>query len=275
MAPILPALGVGARPAGMGDNFVGLADDVHASAWNPARLAFVPETSASFMYLNLFNLINYDALSFAVPAGERGGWGGHILYAYTDAIPQTTEDAGGNFNPSGGGTFRNSDLKANVSGGYALTPIFSVGAGGSVFQDAVGNDTVTGFFGDFGAFLKHSPLVHGVRQRASPSAPRSAATTPLPRWRARRRGFSRTGVSPAVVGDRSTPSTRTGPPTAWGSGIGSRASWPPCAPTSSSATPRTPAAITTASARASSSGAPRSITRSARWASWASRTASA
>ncbi|MFI5349239.1 MAG: PorV/PorQ family protein [Elusimicrobiota bacterium] len=157
VAPLLQ-LGVGARPAGMGDNFVGLADDVHASAWNPAGLAFVPEKSVSFMYLNLYNLINYNALSYAAPLGERGGWGGHILYAYTDPIAQTTEDAGGNFNPAGGGTFRNSDLKANLSGGYALTPTLSVGAGGSLFQDSVGNDTVTGLLLDFGAFYKPHPL---------------------------------------------------------------------------------------------------------------------
>ena len=34
--PILAQPGMGARPAGMGNAFVGLADDGNAAIWNPA-----------------------------------------------------------------------------------------------------------------------------------------------------------------------------------------------------------------------------------------------
>ncbi|MEK7743450.1 MAG: hypothetical protein AAB578_03605, partial [Elusimicrobiota bacterium] len=53
VAPVfkLPA---GARPAGMGNTFVSVADDANSGAWNPAGLSRVPRKSVSFMHQQLF-----------------------------------------------------------------------------------------------------------------------------------------------------------------------------------------------------------------------------
>lgn len=42
----------GARPAGMGQTFVAIADDATATWWNPAGLAFLNTREASFMHVN-------------------------------------------------------------------------------------------------------------------------------------------------------------------------------------------------------------------------------
>lgn len=158
VAPVFK-LGVGARAAGMGDAFVSLADDAEASAWNPAGLARVPRKTVSLMHFSLFEDVNYEYLGYAHPVG-RGGVGGHLAYLFTDAIPRTVEDAGGAFDPArSGGTFRNSELKLNLAGGWAPAEWAAVGAGGSYFQDRVDKDTADGFMGDLGALLRPHPRV--------------------------------------------------------------------------------------------------------------------
>ncbi len=75
----------GARPAGMGDAFVGLADDSNALLFNPAGLATLTENELSGMYADLFTNLNpmlytgrsgalgYNCMSSAVPLGPVWG----------------------------------------------------------------------------------------------------------------------------------------------------------------------------------------------------------
>lgn len=157
VAPVFK-LGAGARPAGMGNTFVSVADDVNASAWNPAGLGRVAQKSVSFMHYQLFESINYEYLAYAQPVGAAGGVGAHLVYVFTNPIPRTVEDAGGSFDPNAsGGTFGNSDLKLNVSGAFSPSDWLSLGAGADYFQDKVDKDSADGFMGDAGLMVKPLP----------------------------------------------------------------------------------------------------------------------
>jgi hypothetical protein len=70
---------VGARPLAMGGAFVGLADDVNATYWNPAGLAQLPQTEATVMHTTTNrDEINYqDYLAYAT---KRNGMGLGISY---------------------------------------------------------------------------------------------------------------------------------------------------------------------------------------------------
>ena len=43
----------GARPNGMGETFVAIADDATAAWWNPAGLAFLPDRNIALMHSQL------------------------------------------------------------------------------------------------------------------------------------------------------------------------------------------------------------------------------
>lgn len=66
-SPTLACLG--ARPLAMGGAFIAVADDVHATYWNPAALAFMKDTEATGMVVS--GDINYQ--NYLAVAGR--GWG--------------------------------------------------------------------------------------------------------------------------------------------------------------------------------------------------------
>ena len=49
---IFLGIGPGARPTGMGDSFVAIADDATATYWNPAGLGFQTGKEATLMHVN-------------------------------------------------------------------------------------------------------------------------------------------------------------------------------------------------------------------------------
>src|SRR2546423_897852 len=65
---------VGARAIGMGEAYPALADDASSLYWNPAGIALLNQSEASFMYNQLFEDLTYikeASLWFrrAIPAG--------------------------------------------------------------------------------------------------------------------------------------------------------------------------------------------------------------
>jgi len=60
-------IGTGARPLGMGDAFVGLADDENALLYNPAGLAFLEEPGLNSFYTSQFGTFHYGSLSATIP----------------------------------------------------------------------------------------------------------------------------------------------------------------------------------------------------------------
>jgi len=75
-------IGMGARPMGMGNAFVGLADDENAAFYNPAALAFLKTRGVTSLYTKQFEAVDYGALGFASKS-----LGLNLLQLYAPDIP--------------------------------------------------------------------------------------------------------------------------------------------------------------------------------------------
>jgi hypothetical protein len=95
------AIGVGARPLGMGGAYAALAADVTAGYWNPAGLAQIDYPQAALMHAEQFgSLLNYDYGAVAFPFGPSASLGLSVLRLGVDDIPDTRNaglDAAGNY----------------------------------------------------------------------------------------------------------------------------------------------------------------------------------
>ncbi len=100
------ALGVGARPLGMGGTFVAIANDLTAGYWNPAGLVQTRGRGVAMMHSETFGqLLNHDYISYSKPLAGPGisaigvslirlGGGGIKLTAVPDPSrpPNTTDN---------------------------------------------------------------------------------------------------------------------------------------------------------------------------------------
>ena len=86
----------GARPSGMGEAFVALADDATATWWNPAGLAFQQRNEFTLMHTNWlpqFRLpdLYYDFVSYTHYVKDWGTFGGNIIFMNYGEIQRTDE----------------------------------------------------------------------------------------------------------------------------------------------------------------------------------------
>lgn len=70
---------LGARPLGMGEAFVGLADDINTLQFNPAGLSNIPRREIGAMYLKGLMDTNYGNFAYAQPIEETGYIGGSLM----------------------------------------------------------------------------------------------------------------------------------------------------------------------------------------------------
>ena len=85
----------GARPSGMGEAFVALADDASATWWNPAGLAFQNQSELTLMHANWlpqFHLTDlyFDFVSYIHHVDEWGTFGGNIVFMNYGEIQRTS-----------------------------------------------------------------------------------------------------------------------------------------------------------------------------------------
>ncbi|MEK6645857.1 MAG: PorV/PorQ family protein [Candidatus Firestonebacteria bacterium] len=67
-------MGVGARPVGLGESFVAVADDVNALYWNPAGISLLKQSEVTFMHNVWLEKMSYEYLGFVYPL-ERSAIG--------------------------------------------------------------------------------------------------------------------------------------------------------------------------------------------------------
>ncbi len=117
----------GARAAGMGEAFVGLADDATAVFWNSAGLAFQTGREIILMHSNwlpqLVSDMSYEFLAYRQYFESLGGTiGGNITFLNMGEQVQTGE--GG---PTPIGTFRSWDMAVSLSYATRLTKNLGIG----------------------------------------------------------------------------------------------------------------------------------------------------
>jgi hypothetical protein len=123
----LPA---GAKPAGMGEAYTALADDVYAIYFNPAGLARVTQQEALLAHTMYFMDVNHDYVAYARPF-MKGGIGASVTYLSTtfekrsEANYTDTPDSNGTVADMALSLAYGRSLLWGINGGLALKYISS------------------------------------------------------------------------------------------------------------------------------------------------------
>lgn len=128
-------ISIGARAAGMGDAFVGVADDVNCIYWNPAGLGIIGETQFSATHTEWFAGTRYEWVGFAQSFTQWVTAGIDAAFFYTGQIPRTVESSIGGYEEDGVFEYNNTIFRFAVgSGAYRK---IRVGASFQVLQQEV------------------------------------------------------------------------------------------------------------------------------------------
>jgi len=134
-------IGVGARPASMGEASVAATGDVSSIYWNPAGLVQIRNSQLSAMHIEWFDDIRYEWVGYAQPVASWGTVAADISYVHTGSIVRTIESPTEGYEENG--TF----TAADIAGRFALAgKVFKgvlVGASFQVLQSRVNFDNVT------------------------------------------------------------------------------------------------------------------------------------
>ncbi len=145
--------GVGARAIAMGEAYTSLADDVSSLYWNPAGIALLNQSEASFMYNQSLKDLTYNHAAVGMPL-ENGGLGASLSYLNFGSINgfDSQGNPTGNVNAySGVATF----------GGALLGDTWSLGANVKGVQTALADMKVDGVAFDFGGNVIYPKEVLG------------------------------------------------------------------------------------------------------------------
>lgn len=116
----------GARPTGMGEAYVAIADDATATWWNPGGLGFQRGKEFTMMYVRWLPQFNLSDLYYAFISGvyevpEWGTFGGNIIFLNLGE----TERRGPNNEDQG--TFSSYEIAVTGAYGAEINPYFSMG----------------------------------------------------------------------------------------------------------------------------------------------------
>jgi hypothetical protein len=158
------ALGVGARPLGLGGAYVALASDVSSGYWNPAGLARIDYPELMLMHAEHFgSLVNHDYGAVAFPVGTSTSLGISLIRLGVDDIPDTRNagvDAGGNVtfdpnqfsrvDPSRVSYFSSADWALYFTYARRQSSTFAFGANLKLIRRELGEASATGVGFDVG-----------------------------------------------------------------------------------------------------------------------------
>lgn len=141
------AIGVGARPAGLAEAFSGVADDIHALAYNPAGLAFLRRREIGLDHNYYAPGINHEWLGYAHPTAW-GTFGGAANLVFVSPFKSYSEVD----NPTG----KTSAADASYQFTFATTLTEKLGLGATVkhVRSRLHETTASTFAGDFGVLWK-------------------------------------------------------------------------------------------------------------------------
>ncbi len=139
-------LDANARAVGMGGAYTALASDSNALLYNPAGLARVRSSEATFMH-------NQYALGVSqqyIAAALKSGLGFQFNYASLGDVPRTTIS-----NPGGAGS-RLSVSDSSLGAGYGreLNPDLAIGGGLKYISESLGDATANGYAVDLGGLYR-------------------------------------------------------------------------------------------------------------------------
>ena len=136
----------GAAAQGTGEANVARVDDAYSSYYNPAALAFQTKNSIAGMHVNwlkeLVPDLYYEYIGFAMPQGNLGGIGGHLIFLSLGEQMATDEQG----NPLG--DFSSYMWAIDAAYGTKLTNNSALGLGFKVYHQKLADAAVAGESGE-------------------------------------------------------------------------------------------------------------------------------
>jgi long-subunit fatty acid transport protein len=150
-------MGVGARAVAMGNAFVGTADDITALYWNPAGLARMGASEATFVHANWFVDTKFDYASVAFNLGTVGSLAMQITSLTVSQEPVRTV-----LQPEGTGEFFDgSSVALGIGYAFNITDKVSIGFGAKYISESIWHSSASGFAVDIGTLFTTS--LNGMR----------------------------------------------------------------------------------------------------------------
>ena len=144
-------IGVGARPVGMGEAFVAVANDPSTIYWNPAGLAGLQRKEVTASHVDWPADVSYDFIAAVLPVEKFGGSFGVQFASLRTDLAETDED-----HPYGTGrTFQYTDFVGGLSYARRFTDKLLIGFTGKFVHEnlglEVGGSTVNNWLIDVGS----------------------------------------------------------------------------------------------------------------------------
>jgi len=146
-------ISVGARPAGMGEAFVAVADNADTIVYNPAGLAGLEKREFSAMHLEYLQNIKYDSLSYAHPF-SFGTMGVSLGYLYMNDLKRTLYYEEEIYSENG--NFGACDRTLNLGFGRNFGTSDSFGINLRLIRETLDDLSAEAYSADFG-FLHRQP----------------------------------------------------------------------------------------------------------------------
>jgi long-subunit fatty acid transport protein len=142
-------IGVSARAVGMGEAFLGVADDASVLYYNPAALSLLTQKEAMFTHIDYPAEINYEFAGLVLPAPSFAGTFGISFYMLgMDDMAVT----GYNSRTGTGQTFTAKDYALGFSYGAGLTDRFSLGLTFKYVAQYIEEERAIGWAADIGTY---------------------------------------------------------------------------------------------------------------------------
>ncbi|MFA6027234.1 MAG: PorV/PorQ family protein, partial [Ignavibacteriaceae bacterium] len=143
-------ISAGARPMGMGETFVAVANDVSTLYWNPAGITNMDKISVGASHTQWFAEIFHNYAGMVIPLSESDGLGISVQSLSTNEQEVTTVEK-----PDGAGIYYSvNNVAIGISYARKLTDLFSVGVTAKYIQEDLFNESANTFALDIGTYLK-------------------------------------------------------------------------------------------------------------------------
>lgn len=142
-------IGVGSSGLGMGSAYTAVSEDVSSLYWNSARIAYLDNLEAMFMYQPWIAGITFNYMGIVYPVDNIGTFGLSLTILNSGEMEETNM-----LYQEGTGTlFSATDLAIQLSYARKVTDFFSFGFSGKYISQKISTMNATAFAVDLGVYV--------------------------------------------------------------------------------------------------------------------------
>lgn len=152
-------IGMGARASGMGEAYIGVAQDASSVYWNPGAMPAVLGTNVMFMHNEYIQSVRLEQAALT----HETDWG-TLGLGFTGLYMDNIERRGNDPSPDPLGYYSAYDVSASIGFARYIVPNVAVGFTLKPIWEKIDDETATGFAVDVGVY--HVSRIKGVKLAA-------------------------------------------------------------------------------------------------------------